>query len=184
MTRQCRQFCTRQGGRGSLIRHQSPSLHHIIVGIAAPSASLGRLARCWVTTGAFAATSESVKPISSHADRHLRIPCARFLKQFVPRGFAYVSVDVRGTGASEGQRPIDFHHREVQDHKEVPEPILKPCSTNLNTHSKLGPNTGLMCLRLVHVIYLYVSLYVFVRMYFMQAYVHVDICVLRRFWNL
>ena len=135
LTRQCRQFCTRQGGRGSLIRHQSPSLHHFlhhfIVGIAAPSASLGRLARCWATTGAFAATSESVKPISSHADRHLRIPCARFLKQFVPRGFAYVSVDVRGTGASEGQRPIDFHHREVQDHKEVPEPILKPISVAL-----------------------------------------------------
>ena len=62
-------------------------------------------------------------------------PVARFLKQFVPRGFAYVSVDVRGTGASEGQRPIDFHPREVQDHKEVPELSLEPISVaHTSTH--------------------------------------------------
>ena len=47
------------------------------------------------------------------------MPSRRFLRQFTPRGFAYVSVDVRGTGASEGQRPIDFHAREVKDYQEV-----------------------------------------------------------------
>ena len=36
----------------------------------------------------------------------------RYLRTLVPRGFAVVSVDARGTGASFGERRVDFSPRE------------------------------------------------------------------------
>ena len=42
-----------------------------------------------------------------------------YLNTFVPDGYAFVSVDVRGTGASFGTRPLDLIDREVQDYGEI-----------------------------------------------------------------
>lgn len=42
-----------------------------------------------------------------------------YLKWLVPHGYAFVSVDVRGTGASFGTRPLDLMEREVQDFAEM-----------------------------------------------------------------
>ena len=38
-----------------------------------------------------------------------------FIDRFAPSGYAFVSVDVRGTGASFGSRPIDLMQRETDD---------------------------------------------------------------------
>eukprot|EP00040_Diaphanoeca_grandis_P025260 m.139715 g.139715 ORF g.139715 m.139715 type:complete len:329 (-) comp30074_c0_seq1:1429-2415(-) len=43
----------------------------------------------------------------------------RYLNELIPAGYAYVVVDVRGTGASFGSRPIDLSNREVADFLEI-----------------------------------------------------------------
>ena len=43
----------------------------------------------------------------------------RYLRSLVPRGFAFVSVDARGTGASFGSRGVDFSPRERLDFAEA-----------------------------------------------------------------
>eukprot|EP01052_Picozoa_sp_SAG31_P004666 SAG31_NODE_196_length_20699_cov_103.813835_3_plen_319_part_00 len=43
----------------------------------------------------------------------------RYLRALVPRGFAFVSVDARGTGASFGSRGVDFSPRERKDFAET-----------------------------------------------------------------
>jgi len=49
------------------------------------------------------------------ASRHFNTRSLRYLQAVVPQGFAFVSVDVRGTGASFGHRECDLLPREVDD---------------------------------------------------------------------
>jgi len=42
-----------------------------------------------------------------------------YINAFVPHGYAFVTVDVRGTGASFGSRPLDLIDREILDFKEI-----------------------------------------------------------------
>ena len=48
-----------------------------------------------------------------------------YLNQFVADGYAFVSVDVRGTGASFGWRPVDLMQREELDYGEVSEWVIQ-----------------------------------------------------------
>eukprot|EP01080_Neovahlkampfia_damariscottae_P010602 gene10602-3120_t len=48
-----------------------------------------------------------------------------FISSFVPRGYAYVTFDVRGTGASEGSRKYDFTESEIKDYSFVIDYITK-----------------------------------------------------------
>ena len=49
-----------------------------------------------------------------------RIPRGKaFISSFVPRGYAYVTFDVRGTGASGGERKHDFTELEIKDYSYV-----------------------------------------------------------------
>eukprot|EP00939_MAST-03C_sp_MAST-3C-sp1_P002540 g2540.t1 len=43
----------------------------------------------------------------------------RYIEHFVADGYAYVTVDTRGAGASEGTKPVDMLPREVADLKEI-----------------------------------------------------------------
>jgi len=58
-----------------------------------------------------------------------------FLNMFVPSGYAFVSVDVRGTGASFGSRPVDLMPREVLDYREMSDWTLKQpfCNGKIGT---------------------------------------------------
>ncbi|EFC42602.1 predicted protein [Naegleria gruberi] len=51
-------------------------------------------------------------------------------KKFVARGYAVVSCDTRGTGASFGSRPYDFHRDEVQDFGEIMDWVVKQKFSN------------------------------------------------------
>ena len=61
------------------------------------------------------------------------------VEQFCAAGFAWVTVDVRGTGASQGSRPSGLHPEEIQDLLEmaqwvlvldsVASPFFSSCST-------------------------------------------------------
>lgn len=53
------------------------------------------------------------------ATRLFNVRSMRYLQAFVPRGYAFVSVDVRGTGASGGSRPMDLIPRETKDYHEL-----------------------------------------------------------------
>ncbi|OQS06205.1 serine protease family S15 [Thraustotheca clavata] len=48
-----------------------------------------------------------------------------YINKFVTEGYAWVAVDVRGTGASFGTKNIDFHDQEAEDAKEVIEWITQ-----------------------------------------------------------
>jgi uncharacterized protein len=50
---------------------------------------------------------------------HFNVRSLRYVNRFVPSGYAWVTVDVRGTGASGGFRPVDFSPVEVADYPEV-----------------------------------------------------------------
>ena len=53
-----------------------------------------------------------------------------WLKEVLRHGYVVAVVDVRGSGASEGVRPIEFHHREAQDAHTVTEWLAEqPWST-------------------------------------------------------
>ena len=54
-----------------------------------------------------------------NADAIFPMRSLHYLNAFVPDGYAFVSVDVRGTGASFGSRPIDLIDREVLDFAEI-----------------------------------------------------------------
>ena len=43
----------------------------------------------------------------------------KYVTQFVPRGYACLAVDVRGTGASFGHRHVDLSQAEIEDYNEV-----------------------------------------------------------------
>ena len=48
----------------------------------------------------------------------------KYAERFVPSGYAWVTVDVRGTGASGGSRPVDFSPQEVKDYQTVLQWVL------------------------------------------------------------
>jgi len=48
-----------------------------------------------------------------------------YISRFVPDGYAFVTVDVRGTGASFGSRPVDLSPREQEDYLEVLDWVLQ-----------------------------------------------------------
>lgn len=52
-----------------------------------------------------------------------RLPKVRHF--FVPRGYAWVAVDVRGSGASFGYRPVEYSPDEINDGKEIVEWVIK-----------------------------------------------------------
>mmetsp|Transcript_37315 Transcript_37315/g.88168 ORF Transcript_37315/g.88168 Transcript_37315/m.88168 type:complete len:866 (-) Transcript_37315:56-2653(-) len=49
----------------------------------------------------------------------------KYAERFVPSGYAWVTVDVRGTGASGGSRPVDFSPQEVKDYQTVLQWVLE-----------------------------------------------------------
>lgn len=55
---------------------------------------------------------------------HWNMRSVMYTEQFLPAGFAWVTVDVRGTGASQGTRPIDLHEVELNDTKIMAEWVV------------------------------------------------------------
>jgi len=57
----------------------------------------------------------------------------RYIEHFVNDGYAFVTVDTRGAGASEGSKPVDMTPREVQDLKEISDWVLEQafCDGNI-----------------------------------------------------
>lgn len=60
-----------------------------------------------------------VKPFWYWVLPYINMRSMRYINKVIPRGYAFVSVDVRGSGASFGSRPFDLLPREVEDYQEV-----------------------------------------------------------------
>jgi len=62
-----------------------------------------------------------------------RIP--RYVNKMIPRGYAWVSVDVRATGASFGSKACDIMPREVEDFSELVTWVKQQswCNGNIGT---------------------------------------------------
>eukprot|EP01130_Rhizamoeba_saxonica_P015873 TRINITY_DN7211_c0_g1_i1.p2 TRINITY_DN7211_c0_g1~~TRINITY_DN7211_c0_g1_i1.p2 ORF type:complete len:588 (-),score=135.92 TRINITY_DN7211_c0_g1_i1:207-1970(-) len=58
-------------------------------------------------------------PFSLLLGDHMNMRSIKYIEKFVPEGYVWVTVDVRGTGASYGNRPIDFSDPEIEDYKEI-----------------------------------------------------------------
>lgn len=56
---------------------------------------------------------------------HWNMRSVIFAEQFLPAGYAWVTVDVRGTGASQGSRGVDLHPVELEDAKYIAEWVLQ-----------------------------------------------------------
>ena len=56
--------------------------------------------------------------------RQLNTRSMKWVDAFIPRGYALVTVDVRGTGASFGERPVDMQPREISDLPDVLDWVL------------------------------------------------------------
>ena len=57
----------------------------------------------------------------------------RYIEHFVSDGYAFVTVDTRGAGASQGNKPVDMLPREVLDLKEISSWVLRQsfCDGNI-----------------------------------------------------
>jgi uncharacterized protein len=65
--------------------------------------------------------SDCIPSSSGNDPSHWNMRSVRFASEFLSRGIAWVSVDCRGTGASQGTRPHDLTARERLDFKELAE---------------------------------------------------------------
>ncbi|TDH73777.1 hypothetical protein CCR75_007800 [Bremia lactucae] len=64
--------------------------------------------------------------IFSHYERKFTNPRVNaYVQRFVTNGYAWISVDVRGTGASAGSKTFDFHDTEVLDAYDIIQWIVK-----------------------------------------------------------
>ena len=74
-------------------------------------------------------------PFSLFLGRQLNIRSAKYVETFIPRGYALVTVDVRGTGASFGHRPVEFHEKEIRDYPNVLQWVLRQewCNGKIGT---------------------------------------------------
>lgn len=74
-------------------------------------------------------------PFSLFFGKQLNSRTGKWVEAFIPRGYAVVTVDVRGTGASYGHRPIDFQPREISDYPDVLNWVLKQkwCNRRIGT---------------------------------------------------
>jgi putative CocE/NonD family hydrolase len=64
-------------------------------------------------------------PFSLLLGKQLNVRSARYVETFISRGYALVTADVRGTGASFGHRPFEFYKNEIHDYPDVLEWVLK-----------------------------------------------------------
>ncbi len=64
-------------------------------------------------------------PISLFKDTRPRGTIGHYAEQFLQQGYAWVDVDVRGSGASFGSRPVAYSPAEIQDGAEIVDWILE-----------------------------------------------------------